>query len=168
MLHLYMLPFGQTVLLWRAARGLTQAQLAEASGVPRPNLSAIERGAREVSLRTIRALAAALSINPGTLVDGQSPQPASTLSFSRQEMDRIAHAAVRGEQLPNHEENTVALEMRELSRPRLEAAGIVVPRTTRGRRMQTRQELSIRHHLPPAVLKSLLERMSDESNRNAA
>ena len=151
--------------MWRGARGLTQAQLAQASGVPRPNLSAIERGAREVSLRTVRALAAALSVNPGTLVDGLSPDPASTLSFTRPQLDRIAHAAVRGEKLPDKEENTIALEVRELSRPRLEAAGIFFPRTTRGIFLQRRHALSIRHRLPAVVLESLLDRMSDESHR---
>lgn len=68
-----MLPFGETVLAWRLARGLTQAALANLARVSRPNLSAIERGQREVTLGTLRALAVALDVRPGVLVDGVSP-----------------------------------------------------------------------------------------------
>lgn len=65
-----MIPFGQAVLLWRLHRGLTQQTLAVKARVPRSNLSAIERGKREVSLRTLRSLALALEVRPGVLADG--------------------------------------------------------------------------------------------------
>jgi transcriptional regulator with XRE-family HTH domain len=45
-----MLPFGATVVAWRLARAMSQENLARAAGIPRPNLSAIERGEREVTL----------------------------------------------------------------------------------------------------------------------
>ena len=67
------LPFGQAVMLWRRQGGLTQQALARRAGIPQPNLSAIERGGRAVSLTTIRALAAALGVRPGMLVDGMPP-----------------------------------------------------------------------------------------------
>jgi transcriptional regulator with XRE-family HTH domain len=162
-----MVPFGQTVLLWRVARGLTQEQLASAAGVPRPNLSAIERGGRDVSLKTVRALASALLVNPGALVDGQSPEPVTKLDLSRSQMDHISHAAVYGEALKDPQENRIAREMRELSRPRLEAAGIPVPKTSRSQTKRTRHEASVRHSLPSTVFYSLLERMSDHAERKA-
>lgn len=90
-----MWPFSETVLLWRLHRGLTQAELATASGVSRPNLSAIERGEREVTLSTLRALACALGTSPGALADGRSPY-GEPLSLSRNDLEKVAQAAATG------------------------------------------------------------------------
>src|SRR6266700_81765 len=68
-----MLPFGETLLAWRLARGMSQAELAQAARMSRPNLSAVERGDREVTLRTLRRLALALDVRPGILADGVAP-----------------------------------------------------------------------------------------------
>lgn len=96
-----MLPFGQTVYVWRRQRGLRQAQLAEAAGIPRPNLSAIERGKREVSLGTLRALARALEVRPGLLVDGVPPPlPNDPSRLPREALERVA-AAVVGNTVPH-------------------------------------------------------------------
>ena len=94
LLHWSMRPFGETVLAWRLTRGMTQAQLARAAKLPRPNLSAIERGDREVTLRTLRALALALDVRPGALVDGETPGAGPPLT--RTQMERIANAAAHG------------------------------------------------------------------------
>lgn len=89
-----MLPIGRTVYLWRTERRLTQDQLARSSGISRPNLSDLERGKRELSLKTLRLLASALQVSPGTLVDGITPLAVQgSLNFSRQELDHIADAA---------------------------------------------------------------------------
>ena len=87
-----MLPFGQTVRVWRVHRGMTQQQLAQAAHIPRPNLSAIEQGKREVSLSTLRALALALEVQPGVLVDGIPPSLSGGMSspFSRKALEEIA------------------------------------------------------------------------------
>src|SRR3989338_8661616 len=91
------LPFGQTLLLWRRHRGLTQQQLAAAARLPRPNLCAIERGRHEVSLTTLRALALALKVPAGFLVDGMPPKWDEPLpSFSRRSLERIANAVAYG------------------------------------------------------------------------
>ncbi len=102
-----MRPFAETVLAWRLTRGMTQAQLARAAGIPRPNLSAIERGDREVTLRTLRALALALDVRPGALVDGEMPG-ASAPPLTRVQMERIAHATLDGRQLADARESTLA------------------------------------------------------------
>ena len=47
----------------RKAAGLTQAELAEKSGVSQPHVSALERGAWEPRLATIMALAKALNVS---------------------------------------------------------------------------------------------------------
>ena len=90
-----MVPFGETVLAWRLARGMTQAELATAARVSRPNLSAIERGERDVTLRTLRALALALDVRPGVLADGVTPRESGG-TLSRAAMERIATAAAAG------------------------------------------------------------------------
>ena len=46
----------------RKARGLTQAQLARATGILRPNLSRIEAGKHRPTLETLEKLAAALKV----------------------------------------------------------------------------------------------------------
>ncbi len=89
-----MLPFGETLLAWRLARGMSQAELAQAARMSRPNLSAVERGDREVTLRTLRRLALALDVRPGILADGVAPA-AYGPPLGRRALERIAGAAAR-------------------------------------------------------------------------
>jgi len=51
--------YGTFVRSVREARGLTQAELAQVSGVPQPNISAIERDRRLPSLDTLNRLVVA-------------------------------------------------------------------------------------------------------------
>ena len=126
-----MLPFGQAILLWRSHRGLTQAELARRARLPQPNLSAIERGARDVSLRTIRALALALDVEPGVLVDGKSPQ--GPTSWSRQRLERVARAAVLHQPLSDKAEQSSANSLSAVlpSMKRVKKRGIPAARRTR-------------------------------------
>ena len=86
-----MLPFGQTIYLWRKAQLLTQADLARATGISRPNLSAIEQGRRDVAVSTVRRLADAFGIKPGVLVDGTPPRSEGN-GLTRTETNRIAES----------------------------------------------------------------------------
>ncbi len=52
----------------REFRGLTQAELAEASGIARPEISAMEGGKRRGTVDTFKALAAALQAPMDVLV----------------------------------------------------------------------------------------------------
>jgi DNA-binding XRE family transcriptional regulator len=54
---------GETIRIRRENAGMTQAELAEKSDIPFPNISAIENGKRSVGPRTAKKLAAALDIN---------------------------------------------------------------------------------------------------------
>ena len=56
------------VRAWREHRGLTQAALAEAAGVPQPTVVAIESGTEAGTTDQMRALAQALGISLETLV----------------------------------------------------------------------------------------------------
>ena len=113
-----MLPFGQTVLLWRRRRGMTQEQVARAARLSRPNLSGIERGKREVSLTTLRALGAALGVRPGVLVDGIPPGGAEGAPLSREMIERIADAVAFERRLTDPQERATAAALRVLLRHR--------------------------------------------------
>ncbi len=151
-----MAPFGDTVLLWRLRRGLTQEELARRARVPRPNLSAIERGRREVSLRTIRALALALDVRPGLLVDGIAPGEAAPLS--RAALERIAEAAVRKTRLADLNEQALLEEITDLVRSRLHASQKQRKGAARLGRRSDRAWLSLSRY-PPAVIQSLADRI---------
>ncbi len=62
--------FGQNVRKARLARGWTQERLAHESGLAYPQVSRIERGKREIRLRTFVKLVRALDVSPAELLDG--------------------------------------------------------------------------------------------------
>ena len=64
--------FGARVRRLRLSRGLSQEGLAERSGLHRTYVGSLERGARNVALVNILALACALDVAPSDLVDGRN------------------------------------------------------------------------------------------------
>ena len=66
---------GQRVARARAARGYTQERLAEAIGIEPVTLSRWETGHRALSLSTLRAIAEALDIGLGDLLDVERELP---------------------------------------------------------------------------------------------
>lgn len=154
-----MLPFGETVLAWRLERGLTQAVLAERAGLPRPNLSDIERGKREVTLGTLRALALALAVRPGVLADGLAPSAAAQ-PLSRSDMERVATAAALGEPLADTRLDQLATWLRDAAPTRMAAAAGRRPGRRKPRRAARAWfQLKIRES---AGAVSLLERMMEK------
>ena len=101
---------------------MTQAQLARTARVPRPNLSAIERGDREVTLKTLRALAMALDVRPGILADGEPPN-AGAPPLNRATLERIAQAAASDSQLANPREAALAHALRGTMSSRVSSRG---------------------------------------------
>ena len=128
---------------------MSQAELAGAARIPRPNLSAIERGDREVTLRTLRALAVALNVRPGALVDGELPEQDQP-PMSRDALERVARAAATGGRTLN-----------TLSR-RLHVVIGGEDRTDLGRRLGPRAGdaayLRLRASQPPQTIASLVDR----------
>jgi len=84
-----MISLGQNLYLWRVSKGLSQEELAQKAGIPRPNLATIESGKREPSLPTLRALAASLGIKAGALVDG-----IASINFEDSLLSRSAQEAI--------------------------------------------------------------------------
>lgn len=63
--------FGRNLRRLRGARGLTQEELAAASGLNRTYVGSIERGERNVSLINIHKLAEAIGVTPAELLLGR-------------------------------------------------------------------------------------------------
>lgn len=153
-----MLPFGETVLLWRIDRRMTQDDLAQAAKISRPNLSAIERGEREVTLKTLRSIACALDVRPGVLVDGVAPGPKAT-RLSRDDLERIARAVVDDVVLGSRYEQALTIELRHLFRARVKATGSR-RRMQRGIRARDRAYARLKSIASPETIVSLLSRVS--------
>src|SRR3989344_537354 len=120
-----MLTFGRALLLWRSRRGLSQADLARLSGVPQSNLSNLETDRNDATLRTVRVLAEALGVPPGTLVDGIPPEPVSGPGerLSRRDLERIADSVHTGKKLPDPRHPSIADNARIALSHRLRAIG---------------------------------------------
>jgi len=155
------------VWLWRLERGLTQDALARLARVSRPNLSAIERGHREVSLSTLRALAAALGIRPGVLADGVAP-PSTQIAprrLSRETLERIAAAVVSGSAVADSTTRPLVEALRAIVGQRVAVAGQAAGSLRRGTRKTERAWALVHAALPPAALQNLLQRIDDQLRR---
>jgi len=67
--HAYQLSVGNTVRDYRKRLKLTQGELAELAGLHRTYVADIERGARNLTLRNLVALADALNVTLTSLLD---------------------------------------------------------------------------------------------------
>lgn len=158
-----MFPFGETVLAWRLARGMTQAELAVAARLPRPNLSAIERGDREVTLKTLRSLAFALGIRPGVLADGVSPHDEGR-GLSRAGLERVAHAAVGDRPLRDPREAAAARWLRKTASARIGDADMG-PRPFEQARGSDRAYFRLRVSETAETVASLVDRLAGASGQ---
>jgi len=62
--------FGQRVRESRRARGMSQEELADASGLDRSYIGGVERGERNVSLVNIMKISKALGVSGKDLLEG--------------------------------------------------------------------------------------------------
>lgn len=69
--------FGRNLRAYREAQGLSQEAFADALGVHRTYMGGVERGERNLTLRSVERLAARIGVEPMVLldeVDGVRPQ----------------------------------------------------------------------------------------------
>ena len=153
------IPFGETIRLWRLHRRMTQEQLAQATHRPRPNLSAIEQGKREVSLPTLRAMAEGLGVRPGVLVDGVPPALAqgSQPSLSRETLERIADAVAFDRRVTEPSERLTVEALRMLLGHRTRA----VRRQWSRPRIQRRRALAAWSRLKSLYGRSAIQTLAD-------
>ena len=169
-----MIPIGRAIYLWRQEKHLTQAEVAERSGISRPNLSAIEQGRRDLTVSTLRSLALALGITPGFLADcllpaGEEsrstnhPKPAGKKSraFTRFDLDRIARF-VLGESLRlSSRKARIARLAKSFLKQKLALAGLSpfsrLPRTVHEERASW---LRLKEELGSNYLNQLLNRIN--------
>lgn len=161
-----MVAFGENILLWRLHRSLSQEQLADLSGLPRPNLSDIEKGKRDVTLFTLRSLANALNVSPGTLVNGEPPELKNwEKDFSRDSMERIASSVARGRPPQDPGENQVYRILKEVLHCSLQCAGTRHGRLPLPTRRGERAWLLLRAHCSAEIVNSLIARSLEHAER---
>lgn len=88
-----MIMYGEKVFSWREKKGLSQKQLATLTGIARPHISAIERGAHDMTVSTLNKIALALEVKPGELIDSH---PFEIELKDRHLIDKIARSVVHG------------------------------------------------------------------------
>lgn len=69
-----LIPLGEAVRRLRKARGLTQEDLSGLTELHQNHIGGIERGERNVTIKTVLALARALEVPPTELFAGYAPQ----------------------------------------------------------------------------------------------
>ncbi len=158
-----MIPFGPCLTLWRKERGLSQMALAQKTGIPQPNLSGMERGEGEVSLRTLRVLALALNITPGTLADGIGPEKEKPLVLTRDRLERVAEAVAQGKTLKDPVENQLARQTAALMKGRLRAAGAKGPKPFKAGKPVQDLWRALSATYRPEEIQSLAQRVSEKA-----
>lgn len=153
-----MVTFGENVYLWRVFKGLAQGELAKKAGIPRPNLSAIESGKRDVTLTTLRLLAAALGITPGILVNGIGPLNFKGVRFSRTALENIALASIGKAARLSPQEKNIAVFLSGIIRNRINAEGKKYNNTLKKPQSYVANWLMFKDALGKETLSNLLSR----------
>lgn len=161
-----MITFGENILLWRLHRSLSQEQLAALSNIPRPNLSDIEKGKRDVTLSTIRSLANALKVLPGILVNGEPPEYEKYgRNLSREFMEKIANSVARGKPPENPEERQLYQLLRGILSSSLKCAQASQKRLPLPTRKANQAWIQLRALYPPETVNSLIIRSREHAER---
>lgn len=161
-----MITFGENILLWRLHRSLTQEQLANRAGIPRPNLSDIEKGKRDVTLSTIRSLAKALDVSPGTLVNGEPPKCKSPQKpLTRECMERVARSVALGIPPTDPSEHQLNGLLKDVLRCSLTSARSRKQKLPLPTRRGSRAWLLLNALYPEETVKSLITRSLEHAER---
>lgn len=155
-----MVSFGGNIYLWRIFKGLSQEELAKRSGIPRTNLSAIENGKREVSLVTLRALAVALEIAPGVLVNGVAPLCFKKSLFSRVSLENIVEMSLG--KIRNHstaQQRIISAMLSRIIKNRINAQNKIYKNILLDRKTSMANWLMLKAAVETEALNNLLTRL---------
>ena len=159
----YILPMftslGQNVYLYRIVLGQTQVELARKSGIPRPNLSDIEKGKRDATLTTVHKIAQALQVSAGDLVDGKPPSLLENTG-SRSFLEKVAEAIATGDfHSLTKMQKTAASFLSGQVQERIMAAGHRPTVRHRSSRRIERDWIVLKTLLPQGTINALLQRL---------
>ncbi len=144
--------FSERLLAWRRHVGLTQQELAAATGILQPNLAALEGNRIEPKLSTLERLAAGLGITLGALLDNRPPQAA----WSRHQVDALVRKATQKGPIGKGPHHQLAKALRIITAQKLAAAGR--PVSLRGRTGE-RLIKQLRADLGPQRWETILRRL---------
>lgn len=155
-----MVTFGENIYLWRIFRGLSQDDLARKADIPRPNLSAIENGKREVTLVTLRELAKALRTTTGMLIEGIPPVRFKEGFFSREALEDIVEISLGApKKQVSSEKNAVAAMLSKIIQNKLDAGNKKFRRNIKNRQLYINNWLILKAAVGEQVLDNLLSRL---------
>ena len=154
-----MLDIGQNITSERLKKGLTQAFLARAAGVSQPNLSAIEKGKRDMTVCTLKRISQALGTSASQLLGEEGSGSTRPFVLGRSRIERIARLVVRPVALGDGQEERVAYHFRQV---------LPAPGARRRPAKQTlRSWLELRRLLDQNQINSVLGRIRDAQQRAA-
>lgn len=132
--------------------------MAARSGVSRPNLSAIEQGARDLTIGTLRRIALVLGVSAGALVDGIGPWPVIPRSLlGRDALDRIAKLATGQSLRASALERRIAKDLASIMKSKMRLLG---PKKNRGNvRANNPAMLRLKSELGQVVFENLIRRV---------
>ena len=148
---------GQNITSERLKQKITQAQLARSAGVSQPNLSAIEKGKRDMMVGTLKRISQALNVKASFLLGEEEVRDA--LVLTRPRIERIARLVIRGSDLKDRADDRMAALFRAL----LPAPGA----RRRSAKQTLRSWLELRRLLDQNQINSVLGRIRDAQQRAA-
>lgn len=161
-----MLSLGHNIYVRRIHLGWTQDELARKAGLPRPNLSAIEKDKRDATVTTVRKIATGLGVSAGELLDGQPPFLQGAKG-NRGFLEKIIHAVVNGEEKNlNEDERLVVFLLEGVVREKLRLSGRGINKQRSFLRTEKNWML-LKALLPKNTLNSLLLRLDKYLISNA-
>lgn len=146
-----MLTLGQQIAQRRQSLGMTQLALAQAAGIPQPNLSNIEKDKQDLTVSSLRRIAHALKTPIQELFEEKKLNP---LSWNRTRLEKLAAAAVGNKESLNSEEKQI-----------VEWLKAQLPGSRQGIRKTERAWVQLKSRLTDAKIRALFERIRDHQMR---
>lgn len=151
-----MFAIGQNLYLKRLAKGMTQLELVQKTGIPQPNLSRIERGKQDITVSTLLNLCSALGVRSSEILE-DFIEKKKALAWTRQRLERVARAAVTHKRLTHPLEQRIAENLSKI------VPGCLPKTPIEKEIYYAWQEL--RHSIGRTEIKTLVERVREAMER---